>query len=594
MDATYMAELMDMLNSAPHGQQSAIVQTAAELHGVSTMTVYRHLKKAGWTSGRKHRTDKGQSAIDVDTAAKIGAIMRATDRANGKRLASVKLAASLAEANGIIASEMHPATVSRRLKEAGFHPTQMRRPTPHVTLATNHPNHMWQIDPSFCVLYYLKGGKEMAVMDEAKFYKNKPANFGKITNERVLRYVCVDHCTGAFFCYYYNVAGENTETMFDFLMRAMGEKDKQHNPFEGVPKILYWDKGSANQSALITNLLQGLGIKHHAHVKGNSRAKGSVEQHNNIIEKGFEARLAFCKISSIEQLNQACELWQRSFQATYKHTRHGMTRFAAWRKIKASELIERPPIEVCRILLTHKPQQRKVNGNYHISFAIEGYGSNQYRVDCVDNVRIGEMVTVQVNPFAAPNIWVTHPDQYGNPQRYEISPLTQNEWGFYDDAVAVDGHFQTAPLTDIDRNRIDVDELAWGTRDEQQIDKLRTQKSAPAFDGKVNPFSGLDNASNSKVRHIPKQGKPLEISEQAPQQLPINPLFVPADTKPREEAVLPIIDFIRWAAKRTALTPELNTEIRASYPDGLPESAFEDALAALRRNQIKIHKAATV
>ena len=92
-------------------------------------------------------------------------------------------------------------------------------------------------------------------MDEATFYKNKPHNFGKIARDRVLRYVCVDHCTGAFYCRYYNVSGENAETMFDFLMRAMGSKDKQHNPFEGVPKILYWDKGSANQSSLILALL---------------------------------------------------------------------------------------------------------------------------------------------------------------------------------------------------------------------------------------------------------------------------------------------------------------------------------------------------
>ena len=29
------------------------------------------------------------------------------------------------------------------------------------------------------------------------------------------------------------------------------------------------------------------------------------------------------------------------------------------------------------------------------------------------------------------------------------------------------------------------------------------------------------------------------------------------------------------------ITPELNSEIRATYPDGLPESAFEDALKCL-------------
>ena len=41
------------------------------------------------------------------------------------------------------------------------------------------------------------------------------------------------------------------------------------------------------------------------------------------------------------------------------------------------------------------------------------------------------------------------------------------------------------------------------------------------------------------------------------------------------------MDFIRYCAREMTVTPELNAEIRATYPDGLPESAFEDALKCL-------------
>ena len=574
-------ELIAKLEAAPHGGRDAIVDAAAAFVGKSKTTVYRALRKLGYNTQRKPRADKGTSVISDDELASIAAIQHAATRKTGKRLASAKTAVEIAAANGLAARQYSPSTVNRQLRERGLSGAQMRRAAPHVQLASRHPNHMWQIDPSYCVLYYLKAGKGLAVMDEAQFYKNKPHNFAKIARDRVLRYVCVDHCTGAFYCRYYNVSGENAETMFDFLMRAMGSKDKQHNPFEGVPKILYWDKGSANQSSLILALLAGLGIEHHAHVKGNSRAKGSVEKHNDIIETNFESRLTFAHIESIEQLNAACERWQRHFQATHVHSRHGMTRFAAWRKITPEQLIARPPLELCRVLLTGKAEQRTVGGDYHISYAIPGYGSRRYRVADVDNIRIGETVTVQVNPYAAPSIWVSHPDRYGKMQRYEIAPLEVDDWGFAADAVPVDGHFQQAPDDVLTTNRKTLDEMAWGTRDAQEVDRLRNSKSAPAFAGALNPFTALAAPAPGKTMHFPRNGRPREIATAAPQQLPVNPLFVPAPAAPREERILPVMDFIRYCAREMTVTPELNAEIRATYPDGLPESAFEDALKCL-------------
>lgn len=588
MNTAYLMELIGKLEAAPRGERDAIVSQAAALTGKSKVTIYRNIKKLGWTSGRKPRSDKGTHCMSEDEILHIAALKRATQRKNGKEMLSTKAAIEIAVANGDLRRAYSEGTVNRQLRAKGVSMRQLNRATPHVTLATAHPNHMWQVDPSFCVLYYLKGCRGLAVMDEAQFYKNKPQNFERIATKRVLRYVCVDHCTGAFYCRYYNVSGENAETMFDFLMHAMGSKDKQHNPFEGVPKLLYWDKGSAHQSSLIIQFLKGMGIEWHAHIKGNSRAKGSVEKHNDIIETNFESRLSFARIQSIEHLNAACEKWQRHFQSTQIHTRHGMTRFAAWRKIAADQLVARPPLEICRMLLTGKADKRKVGGNYQISYAIPGYGSRQYRVAEVDNVRIGETVEVQVNPYAAPSIWVSHPDQFGEVKRYEIAPLAVNEWGFTADAVPVDGHFQTAPLTDIDRNRQHLDEIAWGTRDAQAVDKLRNTKSEPAFGGRVDAldYLGKPPAEPSKVLHMPRNGKTLDVAAEAPKQIDVNPLFVPA-AQTREERILPVIEFIRWAAAQTTMTPELNADIRDSYPDGLPESAYPTALQALLRNQAK-------
>ena len=47
-------------------------------------------------------------------------------------------------------------SVERALRNTNLHPDQLLRPAPVVQLQSRHPNHVWQIDPSLYVLYYLK------------------------------------------------------------------------------------------------------------------------------------------------------------------------------------------------------------------------------------------------------------------------------------------------------------------------------------------------------------------------------------------------------------------------------------------------------
>ena len=52
-----------------------------------------------------------------------------------------------------------------------------------TALQSLHPNHVWLIDASLCVLYYLQAeGKRsgLQVMDADKFYKNKPKALERI------------------------------------------------------------------------------------------------------------------------------------------------------------------------------------------------------------------------------------------------------------------------------------------------------------------------------------------------------------------------------------------------------------------------------
>ncbi|MBS9779662.1 MAG: DDE-type integrase/transposase/recombinase [Moraxellaceae bacterium] len=575
---SYYQDLKNRLEQLPFGKRSDLVKSASNFLGVTPKTIYANLKKLGYSKDRKARSDKGDSQITREELEIIASLIRQSHRANNKQLMSVKLAIDVAYNKGKIKELYHEGTIARLLRENQLSSKQMRQATPHVKLKTSHPNQRWQLDPSICVLYYLKKNKGLAVMDKDKFYKNKPKNFEKIANERVFRYVVTDHCTGAFYCKYYLISGEDRETLFDFLVTAMSEKDRAKNPFEGVPFGLDWDLGTANQSPMIKKFLELLDVKHTAHAKGNSRAKGQVERTNDIIERNFESLLHLEKyaIHSIEELNYYCEQWQRYFQSSqrYAHTRHGMPRFTAWRKITKEQLRLCPPVKVCQMLLQDKDSERVVKGDYNISF-----DGKKYNLSGVDNIAIGAKVAVCVNPYAYPNIRVSHANRFGEMISYDIAPLTQDEWGFDSDAkdkdACEDGHYYQAKLTQADLNRQKLDEIAYGTTDQAEIDKIRNKKTKQAFNGEMAFLSHIaeENEKNN-VLNMPKQGKPLDVGEPALQK--IRPTKRPSlETVKRDEPILPVLDFIKWFVKQHGIIDGMNDIIRAKYSEGVKESDYQ-------------------
>ena len=257
LDHAYYLDLKTRLECAAHGERGALIDAAARHLGVTQNTVYSNLKKVGWSSDRKPRADRGKSKITVEDIQQVSAMMVGSTRATGKQLLSTGTACDILKANGRLSSDASPSTVLREMKKHSLHPRQLSRPSPHVSLRSKHPNHVWQFDVSVCVLFYLKGGG-LNVMDRDKFYKNKPSNFDRIKNDRVLRYLVTDHTSGAFYLRYFLRPGEDRETLFEFLLDAFTGRDHPQDPFRGVPFQLIWDAGSANQANLIKDFLDRL------------------------------------------------------------------------------------------------------------------------------------------------------------------------------------------------------------------------------------------------------------------------------------------------------------------------------------------------
>jgi len=564
----YFTDLRARLEDAPRGKRYELIEQAARFLGRSEDWVYERLREVGWRSGRRRRKDSGRSKLGRKECAVLASMLTASTRSTRKRLLSARSAIEIAQANGALGAAFSSATAMRRLREEGMHPRLVARATPHVRRRSLHPNHVWQFDVSVCVLYYLsKGG--LSVMNRREFYKNKPGSFARIANERVLRYVVTDHYSGAFYLRYYLGAGESSELAFNFLIEAFTRREHPKDPFHGVPFMLVWDAGSANQSHLVRNALDQLGVEHWAHRVGNPRAKGQNECTQNIVERDFEGRLVFENIEDLEALNAKAHIWMRQMNGARTHTRHGHTRYGLWQTIRPEQLRICPPRALCERLLTTKPEPRTVRGNLVVQYAVEGHGPREYSVAAVPGVRVGERVNVCVNPYRAPNILVIAPDAEGRTHYYECAPIETDAAGFPLDAPVFGESYGRLPDTDIDRNRKGLAKLTYGVETEAELDEAR-RKRVPAFGGRIDAFSYLEE--RTPASYMERPGRALEVpGTYVVKREPLNLVSAAKRLMAR------IGD--RWS-------PECYAWLRARYPEGVPEEKLEAIARTLGGEQL--------
>ncbi|WP_043969707.1 MULTISPECIES: DDE-type integrase/transposase/recombinase [unclassified Acinetobacter] len=483
----YLREVATKLQNAGHGMKGKIVATACEYLNISNAQLYRELETVGYTSGRKQRSDKGKSIVPVDVAEKIGGMVHVATRANGKKTLPVTTALEILVADGQ-APNVSAATVARVMKNHMCHPKQLATPTAHIQQKSLHPNHVWQVDASVCVLFYVPRGG-MQVMDEKKFYKNKPANVKKIENDRVIRYVITDHFSGSIYVEYV-YGSESSENLTEIFLNCILKRSAQE-PLHGVPYILYTDKGCANTSGLFKNLLERLDVTFIPHSAGNSRAKGQVENGNNIVETQFEGRLRFIKIDNLDQLNATAAKWRMMWNETKTHSRTGRSRNAVWQTISTQQLRIAPPLELCKELLTTTAVERTVTGNLTISYAIKGYGSHDYDVRHIGGVYVKAKLKVVVNPYRAPCVDVLMINQHGEEIAYTCEPMQRDWVGFSLDATVIGETPAAMPQSKIDAKRKSILKNAYNADTLEQVDKAIAKKQT-AYAGSLNAMADVD------------------------------------------------------------------------------------------------------
>ena len=578
LSTAQMARLHDLareLAAAPAGagERGRLVARAAGELGRSVKTVYALLRRhTDWTSGRRTRADAGETCVSRDLALAVGGLSHLTDRQNGKRITSITAARERLAANGLGVVDAatgetampSAATLSRAMRRYSCHPRQLAAARPASELRSLHPNHVWAVDASVCVLYRLRSGG-VRIMDETVYNRHKPARLAELADQRLIRYVVADHFSNAFYLHYEQAPAEDARGVLRALIGAMSDRGPR-DPLHGVPRILLMDKGSGNRSSLVTRFLADLGVRALTHAAGNPRAKGFVERLQDIVEKGFESRLRFLETPDLEALQAGADRWRRHFCAHAVLARAGRSRNALWMGIPAAELrtADRAVLEA----IAHwGDERRKINNQFRISAdtRLPGIGVQEYDLRELGwhGLCPGDMVTVRLNPFRAPAVTVSATLPDGTERSFEVRPVEKDAAGRDVTAPVIGEGFRSAPETAAEKALADI-----------------RQRFGPETAG-GRPYPTLDIMADVRdaPQYLRRQGRPVTT--------PGAPLDAPIDA--RTAAPLPL-SHAQAALRLKARCGEAWSAdpaacmrlVRARYPDQVPEAALPELERAIR------------
>ena len=570
----FLHDLAREMAAAPAsgGARTALVARAAETLGKNPKTVYALLKKyAGWESGRKTRADKGETCVDRELAQLAGGLSYLSNRQSGKRITTIKAARERLAANGygVVNTETGEVTmpssetISRAMRRYGCHPDQLGAARPAVELRSLHPNHVWEIDASVCVLYRLKGGG-VGLVNERDYNEHKPGKLIEIAGQRIIRYVVEDHYSAAVYVRYEQAPGEDARGVINTLVDAISDRGER-DPMHGIPLQILMDKGSGNKSSLVAQFLRDLEITPLWHEAGNPRAKGGVECAQNLVEKYFESRLRFMETPSVEELQAQADRWRRHFNAHAILTRAGKPRNQLWVGITDAPLrtAERPVLEA----IAHwDDKPRQIDNRFRISVNTRSHGVHEYdlRELGYHGLSSGDTVTVRLNPFRAPDIMIIKEMPDGAELRFEVSPIVKGEDGRDITAPVIGQEYRRPPETLAEKNLKDIKMRAYGTDSLEEAEKAHKARNQ-------RPFADLDPMADVKEapQYLRRQGTRMDVEAKTAAPLPLS----------RAQAAQRLAQMCgeAWAANPTAC----NDIIKARYGENVPEEALAELAEAI-------------
>lgn len=553
-------------------------------------SIARIAKKAG-VSLRKERSDKGRSKIETDKV-KLGAALLLTSR---RLTNSIPLPAcdakEILEDSGLLKVDVSDAWFAAKLRESKLSAKHLCAPSPHKTLLSDHPNHVWQFDVTNCLQYFFddKGFGERD--QEMELDKNRLLSAAKKIKKQLLRYVIVDHCTGAFYLRYFYATGERAEDGERCFFEAMRPKDelierlyndeaeitarKGQYKFHGVPFCVYADKGSISRAKKFQNLFDALHIRFDTHMPGNPRAKGMVEGLMRIINR-FEARLIFKRPQDLDEINRWALDWCIKMNATHMF-REFAPRSVLWSMITSEQLRLCPEESTFWRLVSTDAIKKKVSGALLIS-----YSGRKYRVE--DPNLAHQYVFIRENAYESPAI-----DVYGNGFVWLVKPVPLDNYGRLSDGVRF-GEYKSLKDTAVQTAKKELESIAeesWGITWKGTGDKRRAVAPPAGFKSALTVFNHqADKIGN--MQFMDKQGVELDVKQ--PGEIINKPVTHSATEIPRSiiPRKMPLMAFLVMLKDEIgAISKELNRGLKELYTDGVDVDAAPGIIEGIKNGNMR-------
>ena len=307
----------------PRGtDRQALIQSTAELYGVSRATVYRAVREIVRPKAIR-RADRGKprkvEAAELERYCEvIAALKLRTTNRKGRHLSTPR-AIELLEGEGIETPDgllrapeglLTRSTVNKYLREWGYDHVRMTRAPAAVRFQARRSNELWQFDltPS-----------DLKQVEHPLWFEP-----GRGTPTLML-YSVVDDRSGVAYQEYRCVYGEDVEAALRFLFNAMATKTEEGLVLQGIPEAIYMDNGPIARSGIFQNVMECLGVRAMTHMPAGSdgrrttaRSKGKVERPFRTVKEAHETLYHFHKPSNEAEAN----LWLHRFLVRYNAQAH--------------------------------------------------------------------------------------------------------------------------------------------------------------------------------------------------------------------------------------------------------------------------------
>lgn len=563
--------ILERLENSPKDEITKTIDELAKFYGVSRQSVWREANKGGFRI-RSTRSNKGATKVDEKTIYHIASLVYGSAKLNKKQTYTVRQIYDDLKKQGVEIPTGYERICSL-LREYNIDGKTLLKPKPHVKLISLHPNHVHQFDISYCHQWYFSKDGKITEMDTVRtMYKNKFIQTAKKLSKRpnILRYVLIDHCSGAFFVHYYLANAERPEEGADFFYRAWADKRPLIEKtlgiaeysgayqFQGIPEILVSDQGSVLTNKVMRNLMDSLGVKIELHEAGNPRAKGMVEGLMRIIGNDFESKLRLYAINDIESLNRFALDWCISHNCQAAFRKAQTSRAQLWLKIKQQELRLCPEETIFKKLQHKREDTRVCNGDGEISYEGLTY-------TCIDPNAANKTVVVKMNAYEYPAI-----DIHFNGSVYKAIPHETDEFSRNISPNAVTyGTFKAPKKTEVEKNKDVFEEILskeYGVTFNGKNDKRRAVPPA------ASALPEVALKKDDKVIYLQKQGVEITTPDiHAPlTDEQIIPLYRPKNIMKNVRRI-PVIQMIRMYVDEIGkLTIEENKRLKAAFKDGVP------------------------